>query len=705
MAATIDVAHVITWSILISLVCGVRVSNKTYVEIDGVSACFRRFNATHQIGCNSKASGDVGVVYYVETEEDINYIIKTANQAPYAILMGPILFTLTNVQSLWNSGKISGMMVIHLDKTPIPDTFSPDNACPSDQYGLYHGNSDYGSCTKGQWNPHGNSMMFQDYAFPIFILKNETEVDYLIHDCFEKFNKPLAKGHPRDYPLCAVELKDSMSGSKDTVTCVRRNSMQVSLNPETYCDPLGDNNIVAPLKAIPSTEDYPPKSVIVAAARMDTFSMFENEYPGADSHVTGIVGLLAAAEAIGKVKERIVNNTNSKDILFAFFQGEAFDYIGSSRVVYDMVNKKFPEEPVSGETHIHPIDLHHISHFVEVNQLGQRDNGKLWIHTDPISFSSNKTISDEVDDMIKKITDIGGTVDLNLGRADSSKPLPPSSVQRFLKKRKFPAIVITDHQASYTNKYYNSRFDRPVTIKANSTDYDTITEQAKQLTKVATTLARSLFLLATGENDTDINADVTKVNHMLYCFLTNKSCDLFQEIIDKDNLNSLLESSTPYPFYVGVTNTDNHVTSLTKRLLSLYTGDKQENVTESNCNAPAKYKVYGYTWMQGALEPGSTNREGSCIRSTVSLTSAKSPAFDITDYDWHSGEYSTWTESSWRQDAISVRVFLIPSEQMETIILATGVVLTLIFLLLGYFIHTRAGIIFSQTRSSRYYAY
>ena len=49
--------------------------------------------------------------------------------------------------------------------------------------------------------------------------------------------------------------------------------------------------------------------------------MFENIYPSADNHVTGIVGLLAAAEALSKHKDDIINVTGTKDILFAFFQG------------------------------------------------------------------------------------------------------------------------------------------------------------------------------------------------------------------------------------------------------------------------------------------------------------------------------------------------------------------------------------------------
>lgn len=49
--------------------------------------------------------------------------------------------------------------------------------------------------------------------------------------------------------------------------------------------------------------------------------MFENIYPSADNHVTGIVGLLAAAEALSKYKDDIINVNGTKDILFTFFQG------------------------------------------------------------------------------------------------------------------------------------------------------------------------------------------------------------------------------------------------------------------------------------------------------------------------------------------------------------------------------------------------
>ena len=50
--------------------------------------------------------------------------------------------------------------------------------------------------------------------------------------------------------------------------------------------------------------------------------MFEEAYPSADNQVSGIVAMLAAAEAIGKVKETV--QQADKDIMFTFFQGVGF---------------------------------------------------------------------------------------------------------------------------------------------------------------------------------------------------------------------------------------------------------------------------------------------------------------------------------------------------------------------------------------------
>lgn len=66
-----------------------------------------------------------------------------------------------------------------------------------------------------------------------------------------------------------------------------------------------------------------------------------------------------------------------------FHLQEAFDYIGSDRMVHEMKQDNFPEN--QDKYNLQEINLSHISHFVEVNQLAYRDQGKVWIHTDPVT--------------------------------------------------------------------------------------------------------------------------------------------------------------------------------------------------------------------------------------------------------------------------------------------------------------------------------
>ena len=52
----------------------------------------------------------------------------------------------------------------------------------SNSTGLYKGHEEYEGCKMTSWNPDGSNMMFQDLSFPVFLLTNETEVNFAIHD-------------------------------------------------------------------------------------------------------------------------------------------------------------------------------------------------------------------------------------------------------------------------------------------------------------------------------------------------------------------------------------------------------------------------------------------------------------------------------------------------------------------------------------------
>lgn len=56
-----------------------------------------------------------------------------------------------------------------------------------------------------------------------------------------------------------------------------------------------------------------------------------------------------------------------------------------------MQHNVFPMVEEAGKSTLHLVNFSHISHFVEVNQLGYRDDGKVWLHTDPLSQNNTQT--------------------------------------------------------------------------------------------------------------------------------------------------------------------------------------------------------------------------------------------------------------------------------------------------------------------------
>jgi len=118
--------------------------------------------------------------------------------------------------------------------------------------------------------------------------------------------------------------------------------------------------------------------------------------------------------------------------VFSLLNGEAFDYIGSSRMVYDLKQNNF--NALGGIN----MKLDDIKSIIEFGQLGK---GKIILH------SSNK------DDMIEHLKEA-----LNASILENS--VPPTSVQSFLgAKPSLTAVVISNHKKQFENRYYNSILD------------------------------------------------------------------------------------------------------------------------------------------------------------------------------------------------------------------------------------------------------
>uniref|UniRef100_A0A8C5R2T5 Nicastrin n=1 Tax=Leptobrachium leishanense TaxID=445787 RepID=A0A8C5R2T5_9ANUR len=662
---------------------GNSVERKIYIRLNSTTPCVRLLNATHQIGCQSSRSGDTGVIHVVEKDDDLPWVLETGPSPPYMILLEADLFTRETMFKLKGSSRVSGIAVV-FSKSSRPSSFSPDTTCPNDGYGLYtdDNGSQYTHCNKTTWNPLGNGISYEDFEFPNIL--------FSLSQCYRDHNVP-QNGSAPQYPLCAMQLFSHMHAVTSTVTCMRRNSIQTSfsINPEAVCDSLAGHNVWSAVKPINNSGSLDPEdSVIMVASRMDSRSFFWNLAPGAESTVSGMVTALAAAEALHKLPDAQELPTN---IIFAFFEGEVFDYIGSSRMVYDMEKGRFP------------INLTNIKAFIELNQVALRNDSLLWLHTDPVS-RTNETVNTEVQNLIEHLRNASTSPNVTVQEVNQSQPLPPASFQRFLRARNIPGVVLTDHSGSYSNKYFHSMYDTADSIHMDYPEglsddqvLEYVTEAAKSLADVASVLATALYRLAGGENTTAITADPKTVSKMLYGFLVKSNNSWFQSIIRSDWSKILVDFQPQY--YVSATmqgtKTANNHTLLLLSVLANLTGT-MVNFTKEECQDPskvtdAKKELYDYYWVQGPLNDNLTERTPQCVRTATRSRLAESPAFELGE--WGSTEYSTWTESRWKE--IRARIFLVPSHKLEMITLFVGIVVFVSSIVSTYFINAKAHILFS----------
>ncbi|MCI4390858.1 hypothetical protein PGIGA_G00127770 [Pangasianodon gigas] len=679
------------------------VEQKIYVVLNKTTPCVRLLNATHQIGCQSSISGDTGVLHVLETEDDLDWIAKTGPHAPYIVLMESPAFTRSTMMRLKNSTRVAGVAVIYTS-TPPDKGFSPHTSCPNQNTGVYTENygPELANCSATVWNPLGNGLSYEDFPFPIFSLDNDNETQ-VIRKCYEDHNMRM-NGSAPEYPLCAMQLFSHMHAVTDTVTCMRRTDLQnsFSINPEQLCDPLMDFNVWATIRPINATAKghKENESMVIAATRLDGRSFFYDVAPSAEGTVSGIVTLLAAAEALRTVTQVAPPPRN---IFFTFFQGETFDYIGSSRMVYDMQNNKSV------------IDFDNVHSFLEIGQVGLWNKQNLWMHSDPVS-RRNDTVNEEVKALVTNIKSAAFTLNLSVDEPNATQALPPSSFQRFLRARPIPGVVLADHRSSFLNRYYESLYDTaeylnvsypptPSLSPEEQLEYET--EAAKSLTEVATLVARSLYKQAGGDDGMlkNITADTKTMAKLLYGFLVKSNNSWFRSLLPPDVVsrerNTILDSGPPQ-YYVSLSQTQQpkSVTTFVKYILANMTGTVT-SLNQSQCQNPKDIPgeskdLYSYEWVSGPESENHTKGEPFCVRAPVRLAKAVSPAFELRQYG--SREYSTWTESRWKN--IGARIFLVASPQLQMLTLGVGIAVLLVSLVVTYFISSKADILFSSAHDA-----
>ncbi|ORX80024.1 hypothetical protein BCR32DRAFT_294059 [Anaeromyces robustus] len=544
----------------------------------GNSVYPKLLNSTSEIG--SQSNTVTATIYRIETVEDFENFKTSKLSGHYTLIIPPILVNKKNFKELESMNNVAGVIVLYDDSDGLP--YSPDKECPNCEYGLYSGEER----EHYKWNKYGDGLLYEYFKFPIFATSkyhDEEGVAAIIKAASYNKNK-----NYKNYPLYAVKLNAFMYAAKDSETCLARSD---------HCDPIGGNSVWSTFSKTIDPNDG--KKIIIVSSQLDGNSFFHDFTAGANSQIGGTVTNLAIADALSKSEVSPAEFQNH--IVFTFFSGEAYGYSGSQRFVKDISSYKCLSKNKTAEVcsehsacqnpcmyvdDFKNITLNNIKGIVELNQLtcsgcSDINNPNYYMHVDDENdtdtlklvnlissvneaYKNEKTISFN-DDNESINSNNNNTDSNNKSKRQNSysyniKPaweglnsnlgLPPASAQSFLKKKKMPAVVISDFQKEFTNPFYHSSFD----VGGKNATYD------GTLCKTADIVAKALWLYAQNKDDislipSSVKADCKYVNDLMYCLTEEIGCELVNGLVNSNAVNDKFTNNfTTFSHYAGVFN-------------------------------------------------------------------------------------------------------------------------------------------------------
>lgn len=140
---------------------------------------------------------------------------------------------------------------------------------------------------------------------------------------------------------------------------------------------------------------------------MDSSSIFAGSKGGDVSVLVSLITQLAVANAIGARRplfEEVARRTQ-RQVMFAFFHGESFGYIGSSRLVFDFqANERNKTARPKPEKHPKRLTLRDIGAFLELQQFAF-GNPAFRLHGDGKLAAK---LSQEVGTVLRSLSDPHG---------------------------------------------------------------------------------------------------------------------------------------------------------------------------------------------------------------------------------------------------------------------------------------------------------
>jgi len=474
-----------------------------------------------------------GVIRLVDADT-LPRLLASPPRYPITAVLRASMFNKSTVNALRDSAHVAAVVVLqpgvnpagHSPASPSPQllplanpqfaTFPPSPTLPSSA----RFNRTF------VWNPLGDDMRSEFYPFDMQLLNSADSSSFRSRAVENEAS--IAEGAQ---PVHWAEFRNPSKAYSDSLTCLA----------DQYCNPIGAQSIWTTLFPLSRNETRP---FIMATVAIDSQSMFSGSSTGAEAVQSGVIALMAATDAIGRLLQNNVTrgsvlNDLKYNLLFFFSHAESFDHAGSRKFVDDLLHFKCKdadgavkeneatscEEPFKPSLHFlnlasnatgGRVGLSRIDRILEVGQVGL--NSSLYLHVERDAPSRTARWGEDIRSLLNNESLI------TLDWAPTDLPgIPPSVSESFLSvNSSIPVLHIADHKREFLNRFYHGHDDSQL---LQGSDESTPSAQST-LCSLGTLIARSLYVAAGGNASLVhvIRADCNFVGTLLNCLTVDANC-------------------------------------------------------------------------------------------------------------------------------------------------------------------------------------
>ena len=510
------------------------------------------------------------MIRLVDSPDDLRRLIESPPRYHITAVMHTPMFNRTTINALRDHANVAGVVIMQSPLNPAgysPASPSPQLLPPTNRlFSSFPASATLPSSPRFNrsyvWNPLGDSMRSEYYPFAMQLL---SAGDSSAFQWRARENEAAIAA--AEQPVHWAEFRNPSYAFSDSLTCL----------DSGYCNPVGAQSIWTTLFPLSRNESRP---FIMATVAIDSQSMFTNSSTGAEAVQSGVIALMAAVDAIG----RLLHNNETRDsvlhdfhhnLLFFFAHAESFDHAGSRKLVDDLLNFRCKDddskqqqqqrdetgepsacdEPFKPSPHFlqlarnatgGPVGLSRIDRILELGQVGL--NSSFYLHAEKDASSLTRQWGEEVRSLLHNESLI------NVEWAPGDVPgIPPSVSEAFLSVNSSLAVLhIADHPRHFLDRFYHSDDDYQLLVGSDDTGSAQTT-----LCALATLVARSLYVAAGGNASVlhVIRADCQYVGTLIHCLTVDGYCGELRDF--SHQTSSFVPDHFPYAYFP--TTLDNYV--------------------------------------------------------------------------------------------------------------------------------------------------